>query len=275
MNDLWISLSTYGGVTTHTALDVLWAAGVRRVELAIGVKPSADTVAVLRQYGEQGMQYRAHHALVWQEHRSFNLADTFDVEYFEQLTDWLAAMQITAYSVHAGRIDTAAPDAGIDRFLRHLEQLARLCRVRSIRLGVETMYPTPADHTQRYWLQSTVEIEQLLTAMPHVDLVIDLAHLNLWHGCSIREKLQVFQLAGNRLLELHISDNDGRRDNHTQICETTWWVPYFDAMPIEVPIVLESRMNHHTPQQVQYQVEHASRVLKASRPSAVAAKTEL
>ena len=64
MNSLWVSLSTYGGVTTREALDVFWAAGIRHVELAIGVKPSSDTVDVLRHYQQQGMQYRAHHALV-------------------------------------------------------------------------------------------------------------------------------------------------------------------------------------------------------------------
>jgi hypothetical protein len=46
---------TYGGVTTGEALAILWAAGVRQVELAIGPKPSPDTLEVLRQYQQQGM----------------------------------------------------------------------------------------------------------------------------------------------------------------------------------------------------------------------------
>ena len=84
---------------------MLWAAGVRQVELAIGVKPSADTVDVLRQYQQQGMQYRAHHAIVWEEQRSFNLADRFDARYFERLTDWLVSMGITTYSILENRND--------------------------------------------------------------------------------------------------------------------------------------------------------------------------
>ncbi|MBN8560116.1 MAG: TIM barrel protein [Leptolyngbya sp. UWPOB_LEPTO1] len=263
MNHLWISLSTYGGVTTRTALDVLWAAGIRQVELAIGVKPTPDTTAVLQYYQQLGIQYRAHHAIVWQEHRSFNLADSFDATYFERLTDWLAAMQITAYSVHAGRIDTNNSDAHVERFFKHLTQLAQLCRDRSIRLGVETMYPTLHDHAQRYFMQNLAEIEQFFTVMPNVDLVIDLAHLHLWHNCSIPEKLQVLQSANTafgsaeavRLLELHISDNDGIRDNHTQISEATWWVPHIAHFPIDIPIVLESRMNGQTVEQVHQQVQ--------------------
>lgn len=264
MNELWISLSTYGGVTTRTALDVLWQAGIRRVELAIGVKPTPDTVAVLQHYRQLGMQYRAHHAIVWQEHRSFNLADEFDSEYFERLTNWLAAMQITAYSVHAGRIDTTAPEIGIDRFLENLTQLTQLCRARGIRLGVETMYPSLLDRTERYFMQNGAEIEQVLQAIPDVDLVIDLAHLNLWHDCSIPEKLQVLQSTNDRLLELHISDNDGIRDNHTQISETTWWVPDVAHVPINIPIVLESRMNGQTVEQVHQQVQRVQAIFAAT-----------
>jgi hypothetical protein len=55
MNQVWVSLSAYRGVTTGEALATLWAASVRQVELAIGTKPSPDTLEVLRQYRQQGM----------------------------------------------------------------------------------------------------------------------------------------------------------------------------------------------------------------------------
>ena len=262
MNSLWVSLSTYGGVTTREALDVFWAAGIRHVELAIGVKPSSDTVDVLRHYQQQGMQYRAHHALVWQEHRSFNLAESFDSSYFERLADWLAAMEITAYSVHAGSV--SASDQGLDtsdRFLHNLEQLGELCRDRAIRLGVETMYPSPSDQAHHYWLQNTAQIEQLLQVMPEIELVVDLAHLNLWHPCSTPAKLHLFRLARDPVLEIHISDNDGERDTHTTITEKTWWVPHMASCPLDVPIVLESRMNRHSADQVRQQVQRVQAIL--------------
>ena len=257
MNDLWITLSTYGGVTTRTALDVLWAAGIRQVELAVpwlsrsefGVKPSVDTTAVLQHYRQREMQYRAHHAIVWQEHRSFNLAEQFDRSYFERLTDWMAAMNITAYSVHPGSVSAHRSDT-VNQWLDHLEQLAQLCcehvpvcqRQRGIRFGVETMYPSLFDHTRRELLRSRTEIEQFLTVLPQVELVVDMAHLNLWHDCSTVEKLHLFQIAQNRILEIHISDNEGLRDTHTAINERTWWVPHVASFPSDVAIVLESRM---------------------------------
>ncbi|MGG6270681.1 TIM barrel protein [Leptolyngbya sp. AN03gr2] len=263
MKEIWVSLSTYGGVPTRTVLETFWTAGVRHVELAIGVKPSADTVEVLQEYGQCEMQYRAHHAIVWQEHRaatqipqgSFNLAQQFDRSYFERLTDWMAGMNIIAYSVHPGSVSVHRSDS-FDQWLDHLEQLAQLCCDRRIRFGVETMYPSVFDHTRRDLMRSLMEIEQFLTVLPQIEIVVDMAHLNLWHDCSIEEKLRLFQLAQNRILEIHISDNDGLRDTHTAINERTWWVPHIASFPSDVPIVLESRMNHQSSEQVRQQIQY-------------------
>lgn len=265
MNPFWVSLSAYGGVTTLQALSVLWAAGIRQVELAIGVKPSPDTVEVLRHYQQQGMQYRAHHAFVWQEQRSFNLAQSFDASYFERLTDWLVTMDITAYSVHAGSLTPSdEPRAAYARFLLHVEQLRQLCSERGIRLGVETMYPSELDSTSQYLLHSSAQVEQLLQDLPHIELVVDMAHLNIWKKETIPEKLQLLGLAcdsealpptADRLLEIHISDNDSYRDSHTAITERTWWVPYVAMFPPNVPIVLESRMNRQSVEQVRQLLE--------------------
>lgn len=264
MNPLWVSLSAYGGVTTQDALSVLWAAGVRQVELAIGVKPSPDTVEVLRHYQQLGMQYRAHHAFVWIGQRSFNLAQSFDASYFERLTDWLVTMDITAYSVHAGSFSPSDdPKAAYARFLQNVEQLGQLCRARSIRLGVETMYPPQEDSTSQYLLQNTAQVKQLLQDLPHIELVVDMAHLNIWKKETIPEKLQLLELASERLLEIHISDNDSERDSHTAITERTWWVPYAATFPALIPIVLESRMNRQSALAVQQQVEVAQSLLSA------------
>jgi sugar phosphate isomerase/epimerase len=256
MNQVWVSLSAYGGVTTGEALATLWAAGVRQVELAIGMKPSPDTLEVLRQYQQQGMQYRAHHAFVWKGHRSFNLAHKFDARYFERLTNWLVTMDIRAYSVHAGsysRLDH--PSAAYACFLENVAQLGQLCRDRGIQFGVETMYPTPSEEAHQYLLQNQIQVEQFLQDVPDIDLVVDMAHLNIWRTPTLSEKLQVLQIAQNRILEIHISDNDGYRDTHTSIGDRTWWIPYITTFPIHVPIVLESRMNHQSAEKVQQQIE--------------------
>ena len=255
MKPLWVSLSTYGGVATAEALAVLWAAGVRYVELAIGVKPSPDTGAVLRHYRQQGMQYRAHHALVWEEVRSFNLAGNFDASYFERLTDWLVTMDVTAYSVHAGSYRSGDdPAAAYDRFLHQVAQLGQLCGNRGIRLGVETMYPAGRGEISQYFLQTITQVEQFLQDLPDLALVTDMAHLNIWKPETISEKLRLLELAAGRLLEIHISDNDGYRDSHTAITDRTWWVPWVGSFPSDVAIVLESRMNRWSVEEIRQQV---------------------
>lgn len=267
MKPLWVSLSMYGGMTTGEALQVLWAANVRHIELAIGVKPSSDTTAVLRHYQQQGMHYRAHHALVWEESQSFNLAHSFNVNYFERLTDWLAAMNITAYSVHAGSFTRADdPTTAYDRFAGHLEKLRQLCGDRHIRLAVETMYPNSAVEGSQYLLQNAAQVEQLLQDLPELDLVIDMAHLHIWKTESIAQKLQLLDRFADRLLEIHISDNDGQRDSHTTISDRTWWLSYTQMFPPDVPIVLESRMNRQSIEQVRQQVQIVQAIVGRTQP---------
>jgi hypothetical protein len=55
--------------------------------------------------------------------------------------------------------------------------------------------------------------------------------------------LQAISLIADRLLEIHISDNDGYRDIHSIITDRTWWLPWIDRLPSGVPFVLESRLN--------------------------------
>jgi hypothetical protein len=104
-------------------------------------------------------------------------------------------------------------------------------------------------------LQNTAQVEQLLQDLPHIELVVDMAHLNIWKKETIPEKLQLLELACDRLLEIHISDNDSYRDSHTAITERTWWVPYAAMFPPLVPLVLESRMNRQSVEQVRQLLE--------------------
>jgi len=256
VTDIWVSLSAYGGVTTGEALATLWAADVRHVELAIGPRASPDTLDALQQYRQWGMHYRAHHGFVWEGQRSFNLAHSFDACYFERLSDWMVTLGIMAYSVHAGRYTRAGnPEAAYDCFLNNVDQLGQLCRDRNICFGVETMYPTPPEDAHQYFLQNESQVEQFLRDMPDISLVVDMAHLNIWKTSALSQKLRVLEFAQGRVLEIHISDNDGYCDTHTTIGDRTWWIPYIASFPAHVPIVLESRMNRQSAEQIRQQID--------------------
>lgn len=259
----YLSLSAYGGVTTREALAVYWAAGVRHVELAIGPKPDVDAPQAIQDFRQQGMCYRAHHALVWEAtHRPFNLAERFDLQYFTRLIDWLSELGVTAYSIHAGSYPTRTEQkVAYVRFLDNVKRLHALCQARGIALGVETMYPLPPFSPYQYLLDSVQAVAQFQIDAPDIKLALDLAHLNIWHVNSVEEKLQLLETHPERILEIHVSDNDGYRDIHSLIGTETWWVPAINRIPLNVPIVLESRMNHRPVQDIQHEYQRVAALI--------------
>lgn len=243
--ELYLSLSAYGGISTRDALTVFWEAGVRHVELAIGPKPNIDAVKAIQNFKQQGMIYRAHHAFVWDSHHHpFNLAQPQNWDYFQRLTDWLADNSITAYSVHAGNFPPAIERASAyEIFIENVHSLYQLCQTHGIVLGVETMYPTVPSSGFENLLDNNEEVEQFCKDAPQIKIVIDMAHLNIWRHSSDKEKLQWLKLHPERILEIHISDNDGLHDTHSRITSRTWWVSQVAQFPKVVPVVLESRLN--------------------------------
>jgi hypothetical protein len=68
--------------------------------------------------------------------------------------------------------------------------------------------------------------------------------LNQWLGLPLE-----------RLLEIHISDNNGRQDIHSRITDDTWWLSQITNFPTGVPLVLESRLNRLPVSVVQQEYE--------------------
>lgn len=247
---LYLSLSCCGNVPVAEALATCHAAGINHVELAIGPSQKADCSSAVQQFSQLGMQFRAHHAFVWEHQRPFNLAAAFDMEYFERLCDWLAEHQISAYSVHAGSYPRLGDkERAYDNLLQHLDLLQHLCAQRHIELAVETMDRLPLNCPMQNLLDGLEAVGQCLRDLPALKLVVDLAHLNLWPDLAATQKLSLLQQP-ERLLEIHLSDNDGRRDSHAAITAQTWWVPFVSALPA-VPLVLESRMSACTVEALQ------------------------
>jgi sugar phosphate isomerase/epimerase len=245
MGTTYLSLSVCGGLSTRQALAYINAAGIKHVELAIGVKPDADSVTAITESQLSGTIFRAHHAFVWEtSHRPFNLAKNIDRDYFQRAIEWLEKISVTAYSVHPGSY-TDRSEAAWEIFLTNLAWLKTECLSHKIELGVETMYPT-YNENRRYFLDDLDSIKRLKAIFPDLKWVLDLAHLNLWRlpdGTLARtDRLEAIYLLKDRLLEIHLSDNDGRRDLHTAISEKTWWLPHLELLPVSVPYVLETRL---------------------------------
>lgn len=255
--ELYLSLSCYGGVSTRQALEIFSAAGVQRVELAIGVKADPDAPIAIQSFGEKGMKFRAHHAFVWEAvHRSFNLAGEVDFEDLRRRVNWLGEMGIMDYSVHPGQYRITEKDADWGRFLRNLEWLINCCQAAGITLAVETMYPM-IDRGKCHFLGDMQSIDEMRKEMSDLKWVLDLSHLNLWKNWD--DRLWVMDQLKGDCLEVHISDNDGRRDLHTAIGDRTWWLPFCDRLPQDVPFVLETRLNRRSAVEIRQECDRVSR----------------
>lgn len=239
-----VSLSAFGVVSAEVALSRAFAAGVREVELAIGPEPSGDLGALVRGYQGRGVSFRAHHAFSFQAPtRPFDLVRNFEEGAMVHRLDWLARHGVTAYSVHAGSYDAGPREAAYALMVQRLDWLEARCGERGIDLGVETMFAMPKGSRRQNLLVGLDEISRLLRDAPSLGLVVDLAHLAIGSDPPER-RLAVFECGRGRILEVHVSDNDGRRDLHTPLSPATWWWPFRSAIPTDVPIVLESRIRN-------------------------------
>ncbi|WP_225225986.1 hypothetical protein [Komarekiella delphini-convector] len=124
------------------------------------------------------------------------------------------------------------------------------------------MYPTLPNITVENLLDNASEVAQFCQDAPQVKIVIDLAHLNIWHHKSGVALNQWLGLSPERLLEIHISDNDGRQDTHSRITSDTWWLSHITQFPDGVPIVLESRLNRLPFSVVQQEYERIAALIE-------------
>lgn len=160
-------------------------------------------------------RYRLHaNVRVLREHR---FADLSNVEqhrdWFEQAGRIHHALGATAYTAHSGRRQEATLEKVLDTARRWADEWG--CKV-----GVEGQYPTPGDQ----WLVSSWEEYRMLfeSGVPYA---VDLSHLNiLVHRSGRREDgLVAEMLACDRVMEVHLSHNDGSGDTHRVCTERVWW----------------------------------------------------
>ncbi len=109
---------------------------------------------------------------------------------------------IPAHSLHG--------QAALDARAWFIDSLAVVCRyaeANGIKLGIEVVYPSLSDY-----MSSTDDAVRAIQEIgsPNLGIVLDTGHLNL-SGENIE---QAFQKAGELLIQIHVSDNDGRHQQN-------------------------------------------------------------
>lgn len=125
-----------------------------------------------------------------------------------------ALLGAPAYSWHAGRSDRANLSQAIARTLDLEQELG-------IPVGVEGLYPSEATG----WLMSSFEDYRTVMGSG-ARYAIDLSHWQIIARKEGRLELGLLEdlLTHPRCLEIHVSDNDGKRDNHRPLARKTFWI---------------------------------------------------
>jgi hypothetical protein len=119
-----------------------------------------------------------------------------------------------AYSWHAGRSERASLGQAIARTMDLEQELG-------IPVGVEGLYPSESTG----WLMSSFEDYKTVMGSG-ARYAIDLSHWQIIAKKEQRFELELLEdlLTHPQCIEIHVSDNDGRRDNHQPLARKTFWI---------------------------------------------------
>ena len=182
--------------------------------------------------------FRLHaNARVERQHRLLD-ASTFkpsNASYYRALADRSARLGASAYTLHAGFRDQCS-------FQQMLENVARIQDIfgPDCMVGVEGLYP---NHHRPQHISSWSEYERVFAA--GYPMALDLSHLNICAKTEgvIDHGLVSDMLSSPSICEVHLSDNDGRRDSHRLCIEPAWWLPSLQVAHATTIVFCESNFN--------------------------------
>ena len=138
--------------------------------------------------------------------------------YWDRLIEVNGKLRGPAYTLHAGlRNDAKLTD--LFGYVLDLESQMQ-CPV-----GIEGMYPAKGNP---YLCSSWTEYRQLFDS--GVRYALDLSHLNIVARTERRVETGLVKemLASPNCIEIHVSGNDGRHDQHRAIDGSEWWIELLD-----------------------------------------------
>ena len=163
-------------------------------------------------------QFRLHaNVRVLEKHRLNADLSAFseNTDYFAELAAISRALDANGYSAHAGSREAGSFDDVLNAARRASDAFG--CAV-----AVEGHYPTPREGN-RWNVSSWAEYRSLFDS--GVPYALDLSHLNIvgHHSRMYETNLVREMLACERCIEIHLSDNDGRGDQHQMLNIGPWW----------------------------------------------------
>lgn len=134
--------------------------------------------------------------------------------FFEALAEMSQALSAPAYTLHAG-----VREAGYG-LPQMSDNVRRLTELFDCPVGVEGLYPHPR---KNQLLSTGAEYRWLMDSDLHYALDLSHVHIVAKAEGGFDEGLLKDLLANERCLEIHVSDNDGSRDQHQLLTKHVWW----------------------------------------------------
>ncbi len=190
--------------------------GIKDIELSLPFGPPWDELEELKALkGEHGLDYSVHAPFVYDDlaHPHPKMREIYKSQAREAI-DFAHELGSTLVVVHPGHmiLEYLLPDVEAfaalrlpkERYLENsissLRELAAYAKSRGVKLSVENLLEIGQDHN---------DIGRLLAEVPDLGLTLDVGHANLTGNLKVY--LESFP---ERMISLHLHDNDGRRDLH-------------------------------------------------------------
>lgn len=186
----------------------------------------------------------ASHALC---RRGIDLCGELDAPFYSVHSGFamnLQAGQLGRPDAQAGLATHRRIDRGLadEIFARSVRELTAYAQVRGRALLLEnnvlTRAQAAAGRADSLLMTSPREVRAFLDEHPGAGFLLDVAHAKVAARALGFAPEEFFELLADRIGALHLSENDGERDNNGQFDRTAWFVPFLKDFA-HVPMVIE------------------------------------
>jgi sugar phosphate isomerase/epimerase len=291
---IFLSSSSIKTNDIEDSLNSLINEGINNIELSGGTKYRANIEEVITQYQEKyDLNLLVHNYFPPPlEDFILNIA-CYDqaqrrksVEFIIESIEFASRLGLDRYTVHAGYRRILSPPQKGDMFVacdnkiidaskamqymyRSLDELEPTAKAAGIRIGIENLFPLP--NQKNYSLLCTSEeIFAFLDATDgksDIGILLDLGHLEISANYYNFDK-EVFldcllNQYAHRILEVHLSGNDGQEDSHMMLQENEWQLQAARKIAsalIGIPVTIECR--GLTPKKAVQQYKMVSQIIE-------------
>lgn len=243
------------------ALERYEEAGLDRIELGYCQDADASPGALA---ADPAVEAICHNYFLPDEPRFINLASgdedvrAWSIGYVERAIDFCAEHGVDLYSFHGGfRVDPAPGpifdgepiprEEAFANFLEGVEEVASYAADRDVTLGIENnvveQHHLDGGENRTLLFCRPGDFERLFDAIdaPNVGLLLDLGHLRV-ASTTLGFDPGGFGGLSDRLVGVHLHDNDGDADRHRPPGPEGWAAGYYDEWLGDhpVPVVVEA-----------------------------------